>query len=325
METLSPYIENKIMDKCKNTLTKFDMDNIAQFDYSEKNKLVYTSFDGDYMHFLNHMIYFCLKDNCIPLNPEAGLGYYISTSTHGDSKIPVMNDCIITELLCDEMWIFNPINQYIPEGVLAELMAWSKMKTTDVSLISFFPDYKTSIDEHLAIGICEKNMRVENHEINAFIRNHWTVQEVHEINSNLLNDYFATPRESSYIIANFYNYKHIDWARKFCYNKDICPICPQTLLPYFVYSLTFIEANKKYIEHRLTLLKKNKSVLWFINKNRIDQEIENMDIFSLYELYYLICNKESYKVELVDWATAEVPKYKYPNRWALTSKEQKEV
>lgn len=111
-----------------------------------ESNLVYTSFDGDYMHYLHYMQEYSMQKGYVPINPEAALGYYVSTVSHSDEKIPVMMDCIKTELLCDYMWIFNPCSGHVPEGVLAELMIWNTEKHTEVSVIDFFPDEIDHID-----------------------------------------------------------------------------------------------------------------------------------------------------------------------------------
>ena len=51
-----------------------------------KKNVIYTSFDGDDMHYLHNICDYEIKRGNIPLNPETSLGYYVSTVSLGGKK-----------------------------------------------------------------------------------------------------------------------------------------------------------------------------------------------------------------------------------------------
>lgn len=313
---------NAIINKrCEQVLEKRDIEFIKNYENLEHKELVYTSFDGDYMHYLHDMQEFVLKKNLIPINPEAALGYYVSTSTHGSKKIPVMLDCITTELLCDYMWIFNPKTGYIPEGILAEMMIWEREKAEDILIYNFFPNETSPIDKYDNIDM----VTLCHQSIKEYIKSNWSNEELDEIKKGLMVQYEKQKIKSAYIIANFYNYKHIDWARKYCYIHHVCPICVHTLLPFYLYNKIFDDGHYKYLKDRLTILNKLKEVYVFLNKKRIEDEIYRLDYYSICELYFLINNRNDEHVYIIGWDEAEVPKYSNSLQWALTTKETREV
>lgn len=61
------------------------------------------------------------------------------------------------------------------------------------------------------------------------------------------------------------NYKHIDWARAYCYKNN----------------------QRNYLEARLELLKRSSEVTIFVDKFNESEEIISLDEFSKAELYYL--------------------------------------
>ncbi len=295
-----------------------DLDWLKNFKrHTHEKKLVYTSFDGDYMHFMYDMMIYLMKQDYIPINPEATLGYYVSTTTHEGSKISVMQDCIKTELICDEMWVFNPINNHLPEGVIAEMSIWNKMKDSKIKFVPFFD----SLNIVGTINVRE----VENDEICKLLEV-YNKSDMEEIKNKLFLDNAFRDLHQAYIVANFYNFKHLDWCRAYCYENHTCPISPQNIMSYFLYNKTYKDdAKKEYLNDRLTLLDKAEELLFFTNTKKIEEEIKNLDIFSCVELLYWFYKKDKSKIKVVDWATANVPKYKYSDKWALTRTEQLEV
>lgn len=284
-------------------------------------KLVYTSFDGDYMNFLTNMLKFTKNNGYLPVNPESTLGYYVSTITHGGSKVPVMKDCIKTELMCDEMWIFNPTSSHIPEGVLAEMIVWFQNKNTGVKVIPFFDSHKIVVDPCSRIETINYTEMSRN-DILKYI-NSCSSDNVKQIKEKLLGS--KKLPSSVYVVANFYNYKHIDWARAYCYSNGLCPVSPQNILPYTLYldvSNAFVDS---YMEDRLELVDRCEKMLWFTNMNNIDFEINSLDPFSCTELYYYLSKHDDSLLSIVDWKDAGVPKYVNPQKWALTTAEQNEV
>lgn len=142
-----------------------------------------------------------------------------------------------------------------------------------------------------------------------------------ELFHNLLNSYMKQNHESVYIIANFKNFKHIDWARAYCYDNGLCPISPQNILPFSLYK----NDENNYLESRLNLLDRVNQVFLFIDRFNEKEEIKNLDKFSLAELYYLkeYCPNKMFTI--IGWDQANVPKYDKGKKWSLTSKEDIKV
>lgn len=277
---------------------------------------VYTSFDGDFMHFLNEMQKYVLSNGYIPINPEAALGYYVSTETLGGKKVLVMMDCLKTELFCDKMWIFLDSSHHITEGVFAEAVIWSWMKESSLSTVDFFPDnwIEKKPDYHAAPQPCTVDIISPSDP-----------QYAEEIKNRLLDPFKKSHLQTAYIIANVKNLKHIDWARRYCYMNNMTPICSQTLLPgSLYYASDDMLMNKQYVLDRLTLLKKSETALLFIDTRHMQREINNLDYCSCCELYYLLYHNRPFTV--IDWGDAGVPKYnRSGGQWALTSEEAEEV
>lgn len=281
--------------------------------------LVYTSFDGDFMSYLHDMLEYTIKEGYVPVNPEAALGYYVSTTSHSDEKVLVMMDCIKTELICDYMWIFNPKSGHMPEGVLAELMAWRNIKRSNVTAIDFFPEEI----KHIDISSKFNTIELDIYEIENYIQSRDSV-EIEEINNKLLIPFEKEAIKNAYIIANFSNYKHIDWARNYCYLRNISPVCAHTLLPYHLYAKPGL-GNIRYLIDRLSLMSRTDNMFFFTNRKNIDDELKRLDVFSLCELYYALKYKSGENVNLIGWDEARVPKYINQRQWALTSVEAEEV
>ncbi len=273
------------------------------------------------MHFLSHMLDFTIKEGYIPINPEATLGYYVSTTAHSGNKISVMKDCIKTELLCDEMWIFSSRSlSNIPEGVHAEMIVWADQKKEALMILPFFD--KVDLLDYSDVLSGKQEMALDD------IKKHVSGLDelyVSEIKQRLFNDGIEDLPKVAYIVANFYNFKHIDWAREYCYNNKYCPVSPQNILPYFMYENNYDNYQEEYLLDRLALLEKSEQLIWFTNLQNIDREIEMLDVYSATELYYWYKYKSPDDMNRVCWSKAEVPKYLNDKNWALTSKETMEI
>ena len=140
-----------------------------------------------------------------------------------------------------------------------------------------------------------------------------------ELKNNLLNQYMSTHHSTAYIIANFANYKHLDWARAYCYNNGLCPISPQNILPFYLYK----NNEKEYLEARLELLRRADKILLFADQYNLHEDLESFDKFSVAELLYLKNNNRTFKI--IGWDEASVPKYNPNKKWSLSTKEDIKV
>lgn len=299
---------------------------IQEYQRKKENKslkqLAYTSFDGDYMSYLSNMLVYTMVNGFLPINPESALGYYVSTTTHEGDKTLVMKDCLCLELLCDELWVFKHVRNPIPEGVVAEIMAWEKHKEPSIRLIPFFDDYKVDVD----IGKPDKeldNYILSPLDVSKFI-NDRNPDDIEDIKSKLFNQGERLPIPI-YVVANSYNFKHIDWARSYCYKKFVCPVSPQNIIPYYLYANDNEEGFKlSYMIDRLMLMDKCNELLWFTNTRNMENEIESLDVFSCTELLYWYMIHGPKTIKIVNWSDAGVPKY-FNKQWALTRTEVQEV
>lgn len=272
--------------------------------------IVYTSFDGDDMHYLHDICLNEIERGNIPLNPETSLGYYVSTICLGGKKKEVMKDCLTLEMLADKMSVYSKENRALSEGILAEMILWDINKHKGLDQIEGV--------NHLDSNIIIKNLSSK--ELKDFLSKQDSVVK-YELSNNLLQEYNSEKHQSAYIIANMDNFKHIDWARAYCYTNHLCPISPQNILPLYLYK----DAKKDYIESRLELLKRADKVLLFLDRYNMKDDILKLDEYSLLELYYLQNYLPYKKIELVGWDEALVPKYDPNSKWALTTKEDIQV
>jgi len=296
--------KDKIIQLINNSLDQKYIKLLSKF---RSRKLVYTSFDGDYMHYISNMQKYCLKDNLIPINPESALGYYVSTTVHGNKKVPVMIDCLALSLICEEFYLFNSKNQKMPEGVIAEVVYWlNKNKKSSITIIDFF-------DEYFGTGeFCRKSFSLEKSKSLQKMYN------VSEIEQKLFKKFENQKIKYGYNVANFYNYKHMDWVRAHCYTHNICPLSPQTILQYNTY-LDLYDNFDRYIFDRLSIMEKADMAMLYINTRNLTNEIVNLDVYSKLELLHWIKNNDDF--EIIDWSEISVPKYKDKD-WALTTAEK---
>lgn len=296
-------------EKIEKLLTEDTKKAIEEFNSKPEKDVVYTSFDGDDM---NHMLEICkraLDDNKIPLNPEMALRYYISTNTLGGNKIAVMTDCLTLTLFADKLWVYGNNNRLLSEGIMAEIYLWNLIKNEGST---FIPDTYSS-----------KKIHLNSKETFDYLKDKMENKFKDEISKNLLNKYSGSEHKTVYIGANFVNFKHIDWARIYAYQKGICPISPQNILSYYLYKN--FKSEKEYLKDRLTLLKKSDKYWLCLDENNFEKEINRLDQNTLAELYVLNNFYPEKEVEVVDWGKIGVPKYNKSKKWALTTKEQDEI
>ena len=221
-----------------------------------KKNVIYTSFDGDDMHYLHNICDYEIKRGNIPLNPETSLGYYVSTVSLGGKKIDVMKDCLTLEMLSDKMSVYSKEGRNLSEGILAEMLLWDAKKGKGLDIIKGITHLSTSELQNLNSQQLKEYLA----KMDPMVR--------FELFTNLLTSYNEEPLQSAYIIANMENFKHIDWAKSYCYTHNICPVSPQNILPLHFYE----EKEKEYLESRLELLRRTDRVLLFIDRNNLPED-----------------------------------------------------
>lgn len=270
-----------------------------------KKNVIYTSFDGDDMHYLHNICDYEIKRGNIPLNPETSLGYYVSTVSLGGKKIDVMKDCLTLELLADKMSVYAKEGRQLSEGILAEMLLWDIKKGKGLDVIEGITHLSKS-----------KLHQLDNNQLKKYLSKMDPMVRF-ELFNNLLSSYNDESHQSAYIIANMENFKHIDWARNYCYTHNICPISPQNILP-----LHFYEGKEdEYLESRLELLQRADRILLFIDRNNLTEDLSKLDPYSLSEIYYVNRYLKNKDIELIGWDEALVPKYNQNSKWSLTTNE----
>lgn len=293
-------------------------------------KVVYTSFDGDYLDYIDHMAYIALKAGYTPINPECALGYYVSTFTHNGKKIETMQDCIALELLCDELWLFleNPKElDKLPEGVVAEMISWvnnkSKvdMRVYNDDIIKAFTTL-TTIDEKAEISRDILSSEMKFFKLN--IKNMLTEMDnefIDNINERLISKIKSHRRKVIYASTNFFDIKYSDWLRAYCYKRKEVAIVPSQLLNSFVLNIVYGDSIiKSYLHDRLSLLSKTDSI-YFVTKPGIKSNIYSIDF--IFDYAYWLKNKEKYSAFFFTWDQMLVPKF-VDKDWAITAKEKRE-
>lgn len=270
-----------------------------------KKNVIYTSFDGDDMHYLYNICDYEINRGNIPLNPETSLGYYVSTISLGGKKIDVMKDCLTLEMLADKMSVYAKENRQLSEGILAEMLLWDIKKEKGLDII----EGVTHLSKSELHNLDNKQLKNYLSKIDPMIK--------FELFNNLLTSYNEESHKSAYIIANMENFKHIDWARNYCYTHNICPISPQNILPLHFYE----GKEQEYLKSRLELLQRADRILLFIDTNNLTEDLSRLDSYSLSEIYYVNRYLKDKDIELVGWDEALVPKYNQNNKWSLTTNE----
>jgi hypothetical protein len=320
-----------------------DLRNVLSMDMMKKfdpiltkplKSLVYTSFDGDNMHYLDWMCYVAHKLGFVPVNPEAALGYYLSTMSHNGKKIEVMRDCIALELACKELWIFDSSSSIkkanLPEGVVAEFVLWNQIRPT--LPVRFFPylqasllvDLKDSLDEKEPEQILSQTWLTLESQKEFFAK--MDPIAIGEIEKKLLLSVKGEQvRPLAYISQDFFDLKHVDWARALAYKSGYVPFSPETIINQFVANVAYREnLSEEYLTDRISLLSVAQE-LWVFSKpsESLFPSTPLSESVSL-DLYYWLTYKSKSPIRFFSWRDANVPKFVPNNLWALTTQEQME-
>jgi len=270
-------------------------------------KLVYTSFDGDDMVYIDCMREIAIKNNFIPINPEHALGYYISTISHKNLKREVMKDCISLCMMKDEFWLFSNNEkielEMLSEGIIAEILLWMKIKNNKIRVFSF---------KKILGGLSTNNFsykgqikKIKKHELNNLLISRYGTDI-----KNFLKKVEGKLRPTVFIDIPNKNFKYADWARVKAYESGSVPLIPQYLISELVYhSLGIFYEYKTDVE----TLKIKSHKIWAIFSS--DEELN--------ELKNLYC--KSNNVSFLSVQILGIPKFCEPKKWSLTKKEILEI
>jgi hypothetical protein len=298
--------------------------------------LVYTSFDGDQMRFMHWMCYVALSLGYVPINPEAALGSYLLNTSHHGSKIEIMRDCISLEMCCDEFWHFDVTEEIhsLPEGVLAELIAWQEAKAGQS--VRFFPWIQlAAIGKY---GDLLEPARQPQTLTAALERGRPLVSQVEhldppmtaDIQRNLLTSVRNQGvRPLAFLSQDDTDFKHADWARRMAYQAGFVPLHPDTLMEHFVMDMAHGHGTEQdfqaaYTSSRCSLINAANE-LWIFLKPQVNlaDDCAPLPMNVAQDLYFWLLHKGEQPVRMFNWQNAGVPKYAKA-RWAITTKEHLE-
>ena len=298
--------------------------------------LVYTSFDGDQMRYMHWMCYVALALGYVPINPEAALGSYLLNTSHQGSKIEIMRDCISLELCCDEFWHFDVTEKIhsLPEGVLAELIAWQEAKAGQS--VRFFPWIQLAATGKYNIQLRPK--RQAQTLAAALKRGQPLISQVEHLNPHMTADIqrnlLTSVRDHGvrplvFLSQEDTDFKHADWARRMAYQTGFVPLHPDTLMEHFVMDMAHGGQSEQdyqdaYISSRCSLLNAANE-LWIFLKPQMSLTDDCMPLPTsiAQDLYFWLLHKSDQRVRVFNWQNAGVPKYAKA-RWAITTKEHLE-
>jgi len=328
--------EKLTVEAFKNSLPKGTISYLDKIHNRKKPKLVYTSFDGDYIGYIEQMVYDALRNKCIPINPECALGYYLSTICFNNSKIETMIACISLVLMCDEFWLYiDDLDEMhsLPEGVVAEMFAWDKFKKQNDKIKVMQNKYKyikmvkgmTTVRKNEMKPIKNNTLRPSRVDV-AGLLNKIDKPFMKDIKDKLISQIKSHKMKSRYVSFDFRDEKHKDWARKYCYGSSSVALIANTLINPFIVDIVHEKENANYYDHylliRTAILSKCNDAVLFFKPQDLKKDSVSLTIDVVSDLYYCIKNKIKFKI--LSWEDAGVPKF-CDKKWAITEKEKKTV
>lgn len=307
----------------------------AELARATRTPLVYTSFDGDHLHLVDSICYTTHALGRAPVNPEAALGYYLSTTHHGGTKLEVMRDCVALELACSEFWIFSRKSIVeageLPEGVIAELLLWRKRKPDGP--IRLFDLDKTDAcffdpaSEACALPISSPSTPESNAALYQYILDRHESSNTRELNDGFLQDVERRGmRELAFLSIDPREVKHVDWARAKVYELGKVPFSPDTLIRYFPLRVAANSAyHESYLSARAALLLAADDLFIFLRpQTAIEPELPCWQVLLDLALWK-IGGKSLESVHFFTWTDAKVPKFLPVGQWALTTSEDRQT
>lgn len=296
---------------------------------SHKIAAAYTSFDGDYLADVGRM---CLAGSALgylPLNPEATLGYYVSTVALGNKKAEVMKACLAVEFKADEFWIISTGRpdalKSLPEGVVAEYLIWRELRPDEP--VRHFPwlggawrDFLNTDERPAEQVLRDAALSEVDHE--GILS---TVDP--EFERDLDDSLLQGVREGGVMPVAFLSTvdaddKHIDWAREFAYVRGRAPFSASTVLPKIVSDwLNHSEEQRR--SYRDELIVRADELWMFARPSAIESRA--FDSILIRDARVWMASHPGDPIRLVGWNAAQVPKYDPEVPWALTEAERRQT
>lgn len=292
----------------------------------------YTSFDGDFIEHVGRMCWVAMALGFTPINPEAVLGYFVSTESLGGSKQQVMRACVAAEFKASEFWICTPRGETalrdLSEGVVAEYLLWRRQNPTlPVRHFEILDDlgwrqFKSSGKPIAEVLSSAELTDAEHATIVAAADRKGTTAD---LDANFVGEVASEGTwPVAFVSSDPLDDKHLDWARAALYKLDPprVPFVPNLMLPGLARDF-LVEHDLEQQElapARQTLIEKADELWIFVQPSVKDGRAEipadiMRDLAAWHEIH------PDGHVHMVGWDDCEVPKYVDPN-WALTEHER---
>jgi hypothetical protein len=255
-------------------------------------RLIYTSYDGDNIIYIDQIREFVIRHNQICLNPTHALGYYISTVAHKNSKLLAMQDCCAIENMADEFWLFTNTEEVIlsalPEGVLIELLFWLETKESTTRIRIFDIQKVIDILKSEKLAYWGNELYLDDQLLSNALDTNLYIEIKNRVNE------LIKLRPTVFLDLDLKHIKYIDWIKLSVFETGFVPIVPHNLAPKPLYDAYGLD---KLYSLSISLLKNRSEKYWNIVEHN---EGNNVNVKSLKEM--------------------KVPKY-INKDWALTTRE----
>lgn len=289
----------------------------------------YTSFDGDLIANVSRMCFATLLLDVVPLNPEAALGYYISTTALGNRKESVMQACLAVQFKADEFWIITDSGDdalsRLPEGVLAEYLLWRELRPE--SPVRHFrwlgEDWRTYLlsDSRPKKDVLED--ATVSDEGHGEILQSMTPSQRCDLDEKLLRRVrVGGLMPTAFLSTSELDDKHLDWARASAFGEGVVPLSPSTLFPSMVQDMLDFDASERRALRDSLLARADG--MWVIVKPGELSAHSFPDVVSD-DIRAWKAFQPDIPIRYLSWADLRVPKYDAPSDWSLTEKERRET
>lgn len=292
-------------------------------------RATYTSFDGDHLADVGRMCCGATLLDFVPLNPEAALGYYVSTVSLGNQKPAVMRACLAVEFKADEFWIITDGDdealKNLPEGVIAEYFIWRELRPdTPVRHFPWLGDSWLGLLSQKASGravtLDDALMSDDDHDTilastdDRFRRN---------LDDSLLSQARSEPfMPVAYLSTAQIDDKHIDWGRRTAYLHGRVPFSPSTLIPKLVQDFTGLTSQERRSQRNALISRADE--FWILAKPSEAASL-TLPLEIRHDVNMARSLPQAAEVRLISWQDTGVPKYDPTAPWSLTEEEQQSL
>lgn len=294
---------------------------------SPRRMAAYTSFDGDRIADVTRMCMACAVVDYIPLNPEAVLGYFVSTTSLGNQKTEVMKACLAVEFKADELWIVTDGASdslgSLPEGVRAEYLLWLEYRPGDP--VRHLPWLGDRWRDFLRPEVDSRDFLDS-----ALLSPDEHAQIQHSISDDYrrdLEERLLTPVRSdglppvAFLSTAEHDDKHLDWARRSAYERGRVGFSPSTMMPKIIADVLGLNADE-IRSFRDDIIARCDEFWLFAKPASIRDRRFDSEVIS--DVQAWVRGGHQGPLRVFGWGEAGVPKYDPETPWGLTDEERNE-